>query len=138
MTAALLDYEDIKVGGVYEFERVITHEDVIKFADLTGDCNPLHVDSVFGEKSQFGKNIAHGMLAASLFSKLVGMYCPGQNALYMSQTLQFCKPVFYGDGVVVRGTVVEKSDSIRMVTLKTEIVRDGEIMINGEAKAKVL
>ena len=56
----------------------------------------------------------------------------------MSQTLQFRKPVFYGDEVIVRGTVIEKSDSIKVITLKTEILHNGEVIINGEAKAKVL
>src|SRR3989338_2139965 len=110
MIAAQLHYEDIQVGVVYEFEQTITRDDVIRFAELSGDHNPLHVDHAFGEQSQFGKNIVHGMFAASLFSTLVGMYCPGQDALYMGQTLQFRKPLFYGDHVTVRGTVAEKSD----------------------------
>lgn len=133
-----LCYEDIKIGAVYEFERTITKEDVLKFAELTGDHNPLHVDPVFGAQSQFGKNIAHGMLAGSLFSALVGMYCPGQKALYISQTLQFIKPIFYGDCVKVRGAVTNKNDSIRLITIRTDILRPNEIIITGEAKAKVL
>lgn len=133
-----LRYEDIAVGAVYEFERTITQEDVKQFAELTGDHNPLHIDAQFGAQSQFGKNIVYGILAGSLFSTLVGMYCPGRNALYMSQILQFKKPMFYGDTVTVRGTVTDKHDSIRLITMRTEIVRDGEVMVDGEAKARVL
>lgn len=138
MIVASLRYADIRVGSIYEFERTITPEDVLKFAELTGDYNPLHIDHKFGVQSQFGKNVVHGMFAASLFSTLVGMYCPGKHCLYMSQTLQFRKPVFYGDNIIVRGTVVEKSDGIHMVTFKTEILRDNEILISGEAKACVV
>jgi len=138
MKATQLRYEDIKVGLVYEFERTITAKDVRQFAELTGDQNPLHVDLAFGAQSQFGKNIVHGMLAGSLFSTLIGMYCPGERALYMSQTLQFRKPLFYGDNVKVHGTVAAKNDSIQVITLRTEIMQGDEVMVNGEAKVKVL
>src|SRR3989338_10082616 len=138
MTAALLRYEDIKVGAVYEFAQTVVEEEVLAFAEITGDHNPLHVDSEFGKQSQFGKNIVHGMLLGGLFSTLVGMYCPGENCLYMSQTLQFRKPVFYCDKVIVKGTVTEKSDGVRIITLKTEITKESEIMITGEAKVRVL
>lgn len=138
MNAAELRYEDIKIGAVYKFERIITEKDGRTFAELTGDHNPLHIDPAFGAQSQFRKNIVHGMLAGSLFSTLVGMYCPGRRALYVSQTLQFKKPLLYGDTVTVRGTVTDKHDSIKMVTLKTEVLRDGEVMVSGEAKVRVL
>ncbi|MDO8505877.1 MAG: MaoC family dehydratase [bacterium] len=138
MKPAQSQYHDIKIGAIYEFKRTITHADVCAFADLTGDHNPLHVDQKFGAQSQFGKNVVHGMLAGSLFSTLVGMYCPGTSALYVSQTLQFKKPVFYGDTITVCGTVIDKYDSIKMVVLKTEVLRDGEVMVSGEARAKVL
>lgn len=138
MNAAQLGYDDIKLGAVYEFERTITAEDVKQFAELTGDHNPLHVDPEFGAQSQFGNNIVHGMLAGSLFSTLVGMYCPGERALYMSQTLHFRKPLFYGDRVAVRGTMIDKNDSVGLITMKTEIVRKGEIVVAGEAKVKIL
>ncbi len=134
----ILRYEDIVIGAVYEFERTITKENVLEFAELTGDHNPLHVDPQFGEKSQFGKNIVHGMLAGSLFSTLVGMHCPGTHALYMGQTIQFKRPIFFGDSVTVRGTVIEKSESIRMIKLKTEIIKSGEVIITGEATTKIL
>lgn len=138
MKAAQLRYEDIRVGAVYEFARTITKDDVMQFAELSGDHNPLHGDPAFGAKSQFGKNVVHGMLAASLFSTLIGMYCPGERALYMSQTLQFRKPIFYGDRVTVRGTVIAKNDSVQLVTMKTEIIRDSDVLIGGEAKAKTV
>ena len=138
MKAVQLRYEDIRVGAVYKFERTITEDDVMKFAELTGDYNPLHVDPVLGTQSQFGKNVVHGMLAASLFSTLVGMYCPGKHALYISQNIQFRKPLFYGDNVTVRGTVTGKNDSIHLITMKTEILMGSEVAVSGEAKVRVL
>lgn len=136
--SAELKYEDIKVGTMYEFEKIITQAEIMKFAELSGDYNPLHADAEFGSRSQFGQNIAHGMLGASFFSTLVGMYCPGKNSLYLSQTLQFKKPLFNNDLIIVRGIVMDKQDSVKMITLKTEILRNGEVMISGEAKVKVL
>ncbi|MBI5134692.1 MaoC family dehydratase [Candidatus Uhrbacteria bacterium] len=136
-SAAQLRYEDIVVGAVYEFERTITNEMVMQFAKFTGDFNPLHTDPFFGAKSQFGNTIVHGMLAASLFSTLIGMHCPGRNAVYMRQTLEFRKPMFCDDTVIVRGSVIAKHDSVHLITMKTEIVKGDEVMVDGEANARV-
>ena len=138
MNETELRFEDIVEGGVYQFSKKITSDDVLKFANLTGDFNPLHVDKEFGDKSQFKGNIVHGMLAASLFSTLIGMYCPGKNSLYLSQTLSFKNPIYHEDTIIVRGTVVAKNISIEMVTLTTEILKDDKVCISGEAKIKVL
>jgi 3-hydroxybutyryl-CoA dehydratase len=136
--AAKLGYADIKEGAVYEFSRKITQQDVQDFARLTGDNNPLHTNPSYGAQSPFKGNIVHGMLAGSLFSTLVGMHCPGEKCLYVSQSLQFRQPLLPGDTVTVRGTVTGKSDSIRMVTLKTEIMKNGAVAIGGEARVQVL
>lgn len=131
-------FSSIEEGREYQFTRKITPEDGIKFAILTGDFNPLHIDKEFGEKSQFKKNIVHGMLAGSLFSILVGMHCPGKRSLYLSQVLNFKAPLFYNDVVIVKGTVVSKNEATRLVTLKTEIIKHGKVCISGQAKIKVL
>ena len=136
--AAANSYSDINEGSSYSFDRKISRQDVVDFAKLSGDFNPLHVDAEFGRKSQFKKNIAHGMLAASLFSTLVGMHCPGEKSLYMSQTLNFRMPIYYEDIVTVRGTVISKNDSIKMITLKTEILKNDKVAIDGEARVRVL
>jgi acyl dehydratase len=132
-----LNFADIKEGATYQFTKKITRDCVLKFADLTGDFNPLHVDEEFGKKSQFQKNIVHGMLAGSLFSTLVGMNCPGKRSLYLSQTLNFKAPLFYDDIVTVKGTVIAKNEAVRIITLKTEIEKEGKVCINGEAKVIV-
>lgn len=135
--ATLMNYADIIMGSVYSFERMILQSDVSDFARLTGDYNPLHVDPAYGKKSVFKRNIVHGMLAASYFSTLVGMYCPGEKSVFLSQELNFRKPLFVGDSMVLRATVVSKTDSLKMVTLRMEILRDNEIMIDGMARVLV-
>jgi len=133
-----LHYAEIAIGSVYTFERKITQKDVLAFADLVGDYNPMHVDTRYGLQSIFQRSIVQGMLAGSLFSALVGMHCPGKNCLYLSQTLQFKMPIFPDDNLTVRGTVINKNDSIRMITMKTEVIKNGGIAVTGEAKLKVL
>lgn len=136
--AAKISYSDIKEGDVYMFKKKISKRDVMNFAKLSGDFNPLHVNPDFGKRSQFKNNIVHGMLAGSFFSTLIGMYCPGENSLYISQTLNFRQPLYYEDTVTVRGTVISKNDSIKMITLKTEIIKGDNVVIYGESKVKVL
>ena len=133
-----LEYRDIKIDQVYDFKRKFTYEDVKAFATLSGDKNPLHVDKTFGKNSQFGQNVVHGMLISSLFSTLVGMYCPGEKSLYLSQSLEFRRPLFIGQTVQVRGTVVEKNDSVKIITMVTEILRNDEKLVTGLAKVKIL
>jgi len=133
-----MNYDDIKVGDAFSFEKEISKEEVLRFAELSGDFNKLHIDEAFGKQSKFGKNIVHGMLCGSLFSRIVGMHCPGENSLYMTQSLNFKAPVFYGDKLTVCGTVLGKNDSIRMITLKTEVIRDSKVVVSGEAKVKIL
>jgi acyl dehydratase len=133
-----LSFEDITIGDVYEFEREITEKDVQGFAKLTGDYNPLHLDKEYAEKTNLGRNIVHGMLAGSLFSTLLGMYCPGKRNLYMSQTLQFRNPIFFNEKLLIKGTITEKSDSTKMISIKTEIRDREKLLITGEAKVRVI
>ncbi|MBW2975075.1 MaoC family dehydratase [Candidatus Woesearchaeota archaeon] len=136
--AADIEYSCIEIGSEYSFEKEISYRDIMDFAGLTGDFNPLHTDKEFGMKSKFKNNIVHGMLAGSLFSTLVGMYCPGKNSLYLSQSLQFRNVIFPGDKVLVRGTVVDKNESIKVITMKTEVLVHDKIAVRGEAKVRVL
>ena len=133
-----MHYEAITVGNTYSFERLVTEKDVRDFASLTGDRSPLHVDPKFGRHTQYGKNIVHGMLVASFFSTIVGMYCAGKESVYLSQSLQFKLPVFVGDTVTIQGTVVEKYDSVRAMRLKMEAIVDGKVAVLGEARVKVM
>ncbi len=137
-SAAHLDFSDIQVGASYTFTKIISEKEVNQFAQITGDFNPLHCDPAYGKQTKFKKNIAHGMLVGSLFSTLVGMYCPGRSCLYLSQTLKFKRPIFFGDQLVVKGVVTSKSDSVKILTIKTEIIVNKEIAVSGEAKVTTL
>lgn len=133
-----LSYEDIVGGSVYSFNRVITKKDLDTFVKLTQDTNPLHTDEEYAKTTMFNGRIVHGMLAGSLFSTLVGMVCPGKRNLYLSQTLKFKKPVKVGDTLTIRGTIVQKMDTFKLIKIKTEILIHNNVVINGEAQVKVI
>jgi 3-hydroxybutyryl-CoA dehydratase len=102
----------------------------MSFARLTGDFNPRHLNP--------HQNIVHGMLVGSLFSTLVGMYCPGQNCLYLSQEIEFIKPIHPNQKIIIKGTVTNKIKALKILWLKTEVLVDGKAAIKGQAKVKVL
>jgi len=135
---ANLFYDQINVGSRFQFETIIRADAGLKFAELTGDFNPLHVDDQFAKKTRFHSPVVHGMFLGGLISRLVGMHCPGRRSLWLSQNLKFRKPVHYGESVKVVGTVTAKTDIGCVVTLKTEILKGDEIVCDGEAQVMML
>ena len=132
------DYEDISVGHSFSFTRRITQDDVEAFAALSEDRNPLHLDASYASKTVFRSRIVHGMLAASLFSTLLGMLCPGKRNLYLSQTLNFRKPISPGSELLVKGTVIKKINSLKAIVIKTEIYVGPVLSVDGEAMVRVM
>ena len=136
----MIEPTDAKLGNLHigqkiEFTEVISESMVEKFAKLSGDYNPYHMDESYAEKTKFKKRICHGMLLASLFSRLTGMYLPGKGSLFFSQSLNFISPAFIDDKVTVEGEIVKISRSTGMVTIKTIIKKENNIrLITGDAK----
>lgn len=129
---------DLTVGQSFSFKRLISWDDVLRFAELSGDYNPLHVEPNFAALNPWGRNIVHGQLLASLFSQLVGMHCPGLRCLYLRQTTHFKNPVFPGDSVDVVGTIKSIHESVQIVTLKTQILKENTVCVDGEAQAQFI
>ena len=124
----------LNVGDVASRSKLITDADIHTFADLTGDHNPIHIDDEFASQSLFGKRIAHGMLTASLISAVLANDLPGQGSIYLGQTLRFVAPVFVGDEVTARVTVLAVRDNKPIATLETVCVNQrNEVVIKGEA-----
>ena len=90
-------FEDLSVGMRETLMKAVMDDDVIAFADLSGDRNPIHLSDHFASKTRFGERIVHGLYTASLISTVIGMYLPGPGAVYLSQTLNFRAPVKIGD-----------------------------------------
>lgn len=130
---------ELSVGQSESLRRTITAEDVAAFARLSGDYNALHLDDEFAARTEFAGRVVHGFLNASLLSTLIGTRLPGRGALYMSQTIDFTRPVYIGDTVEARATIERIDAATRLVHLQTEISKtDGERVLKGAAVVKVL
>lgn len=131
-------FADLAVGQSAELTRTLTESDVMSFATLTGDFNPVHVDDAAASASPFGGRIVHGMLTASLFSTLLAMQLPGHGAVYLSQAVQFLRPVKLGDTVMARVEITAIDALKHRITLATTIrnVR-GKTVVTGEAVVQV-
>lgn len=124
----------VYVGQKASFARTITETDLLTFAGLSGDFNPLHVDAEYAANTRFGQRIAHGLLTASLLLGLLGMRLPGPGSIYLGQTLRFLKPVFIGDTITATAEVLSFTEAKGMVTLRTECHNQrGEKVLEGEA-----
>jgi len=119
--AEAFDLEDLAVGQHAEFETVIADGDIDRFAALSGDESPLHVDKAFARNRGYADRIAHGAYLVALASRLVGMYLPGRNALLLAVQVSFVAPALPGARVRVRGEIEQLSDSVRSVVLKLAI-----------------
>ncbi|MTJ81367.1 MAG: MaoC family dehydratase [Telmatospirillum sp.] len=132
-------YDEINIGDQASFSKTITESDIHAFSSITADFNPIHVDEVYATTSSLGRKmggrIAQGMLSASLFSTLVGMYIPGKGALYVSQSCIFKSPVKVGDTIRAECTVLEKMEKNRIRMKTVCINQHGTIVIDGEAIA---
>ena len=115
-----LYFEDLAVGMRATIRKTVENEDVIGFAELSGDHNPIHLSEHFARKTRFGGRIVHGLYTASLISGVIGMRLPGPGAVYISQTLNFLGPVKIGDVVDVSVEVAELTEKNRRVRLHCE------------------
>lgn len=133
-------YDAIEIGATASFDIVVSAEMIERFALLSGDTNPLHLDDSYAVTTVFGQRIAHGMLAASFLSQLIGVYLPGYYGVYLSQNLLFHRPIYVGAKISIRGEVVQKVDALRAIKIKTEVrdVNSNEVCISGDALVKVL
>jgi 3-hydroxybutyryl-CoA dehydratase len=125
--------EDLSVGMTSIFAKTVTEADIVMFAGISGDTNPVHINQLFAEGSMFKNRIAHGMLSASLISTVVGTRLPGPGCIYVSQNLRFRAPVKAGDTVVARATVKEIMPERRRVVLSTVCTVGDTVVIDGEA-----
>lgn len=126
--------DEIEIGLEKSFEVKLTQKLIDDFAQLSGDYNPLHTNKNFAKSKNFKTVVCHGMLLASFFSRLVGMYLPGKDSLYFSQSLNFLKPAFVDDIVTVSGKVISKSISTKIITLNMTIKNLENELLSGEAK----
>jgi 3-hydroxybutyryl-CoA dehydratase len=132
-----LYFEDLTVGMTERLSKTISSSDVVGFAEVTGDRNPIHLSEHFAARTRFGTRIAHGLYTASLISAVLGTRLPGPGAIYISQTLNFRAPVKIGDTVDVTVEVKELVPEKFRARLACTCSVAGEVVLDGEALVKV-
>ncbi|MGO4889072.1 MaoC family dehydratase [Anaerobacillus sp. MEB173] len=129
-----IPYDEIKIGDTASYTTTVTNQDILDFAVLTTDVNPIHIDDEFANKTMFKGRIAHGMLTAGYISTLIGTLLPGKNVIYLSQNCRFTAPVRVEDTLTVVGEVVEKRPEKHILTIKTNVFNQhNEVVIEGSA-----
>jgi 3-hydroxybutyryl-CoA dehydratase len=136
--------EDMEVGMTAIYAKTITDADIVMFAGISGDTNPVHLDANFADQTVFKGRIAHGMLSASFISTVLGTRLPGPGCIYLSQSLKFRAPVKAGDTVTARVTVKDVNPDNKRIALDTictvgdSVVVDGEALLMVSRRAEVL
>jgi 3-hydroxybutyryl-CoA dehydratase len=128
-----LFFEDLSVGQSASFGKTITEADILMFAAVSGDTNPVHINAEFAAGTMFKERIAHGMLSAGLISTVLGTRLPGPGTIYLSQTLKFRAPVRIGDTVTATATVASLDAAKKRATLTTICTVNGKPVLEGEA-----
>lgn len=125
--------EELSVGMSATYARTVTETDLILFAGISGDSNPIHMNAIYAAKTRFGGRIVHGMLSAGFLSALLGSKLPGPGTIYLRQNLNFRHPVRIGDTVEAEITITEILREKARVSLRT-VCRVGEtLVIEGDA-----
>lgn len=130
-------FEDLAVGQEASLSRTVTEADIVAFADVTGDHNPVHIDAAYAATTMFKERIAHGMLSAGYISAVFGMKLPGPGAIYISQTMAFKAPVKIGDTVVATVKIVELTPEKKRARFETVCSVGGKAVVTGEAQLMV-
>ncbi len=126
------------IGEQAKLSKQMCEEDVNRFADISGDYNPLHVNRDIAQKSVFGRKIVHGMLVGSLLSAVIGMELPGPGTIYLEQSLKFLNPTFIGDTLTAIVEIVSiLNENKGILKLKTQIInQNDELVVDGYAIVK--
>ncbi|MFL3649150.1 MAG: MaoC family dehydratase [Oceanospirillaceae bacterium] len=129
--------EDLTIGMESSYQKTITETDIDAFAALTGDTNPVHLDSEYAAITPFKARIAHGMLSAGLISTVLGTQLPGPGCIYLEQQIKFKAPVFIGDTLVATVTVEDINQRRGRVSLKTQCFVNTKLVADGTASMMV-
>jgi acyl dehydratase len=125
----------IEVGTTYTHSFSFTQEEVVRFAEVTGDKNPVHLDEAYAASTMFKRPIMHGFLGGAVFSKVFGTLFPGEGTIYLKQSMAFMRPMYVDTTYEVRMTVKEVNKEKHRATVETLVVdvASGEPTISGEA-----
>ncbi|MEO1191922.1 MAG: MaoC family dehydratase [Pseudomonadota bacterium] len=129
--------DDLSVGMSDSFTKTVSEADIVGFAEISGDHNPVHMDEDYAKTTPFKARIAHGMLSAAYISTVFGTQLPGAGCIYLSQTLKFRAPVRIGDKVTATVTITAIDQERRRVTFDTACSVGDTVVLSGEAQLMV-
>jgi len=130
-----MKFEDLRIGMFEEVGKTITEADIVNYAGLSLDINPIHLNNEYAKDSIFKERIAHGMLTSGLISAVLGTKLPGEGSIYLSQTLKFISPVKIGDTITAKAEIIDINPEKKIITIKTTCINQNKnIVIDGEAK----
>ncbi|AAL95012.1 MaoC family dehydratase [Fusobacterium nucleatum] len=130
-----MKFEDLRIGMFEEVGKTITEADVVNYAGLSLDINPIHLNNEYAKNSIFKERIVHGMLTSGLISAVLGTKLPGEGSIYLSQTLKFISPVKIGDTITAKAEIIDINPEKKIITIKTTCINQNKsIVIDGEAK----
>ena len=129
-------FDDLVIGLEESFEYVVTQDKVDMFRNMSGDYNPLHNNRDFALAHNFKDKVVYGMLTSSLISTMGGVYLPGKYCIIHQIKTKFYKPVYVGDKLIVKGTVDELNDTVKVVVIKIAIInQNNEKVLKGTLEA---
>jgi len=126
--------EELEVGQSFSTINRVSDADIVKFSEVTGDVNPIHLDEDYAKNSIFGGRIAHGMISAGYISAIFGTKFPGPGSIYISQSLKFKAPVRIGDTVKTTVMITDLNEKRKRVTLACECKVGDSVVLTGEAQ----
>lgn len=130
-------FEELFVGQTASFAKTVTEADIVLFAGVSGDTNPVHLNAEYAAGTFFKSRIAHGMLSAGFISAVFGTKLPGPGAIYMTQTLNFKAPVRIGDTVVATAELIELIPEKKRAKFKVACTVGSTVVVDGEAMLMV-
>jgi|AraplaMF_Col_mMF_1032025.scaffolds.fasta_scaffold00014_93 3-hydroxybutyryl-CoA dehydratase len=129
-----LAFADLAVGGKASFEFSVSDADMARFAELSGDFNPLHIDDAFAREKKFEGKVVYGALIIAKVSRLIGMELPGQDSVWTNVNFQFNRPLYVGQAATLEGVVTTLSEATGFVELKLTLKVDGRTLGKGTAE----
>ena len=129
-------FEDIRIGLSHSFEVTVTQEMMDMFLKISSDSNPLHTEKDYAQERGFRERVVYGMLTASFYSTLVGVYLPGKHGMLHGIDVSFLKPVFVEDKLSVEGRVSHTNEAYKRVEIKADIINQEGVKVS-TAKIRV-
>jgi 3-hydroxybutyryl-CoA dehydratase len=132
------EFSELTLETSFSFSTQISVEQLERYAEISGDFNPLHINAEYAIKKGFSNQVVHGLLSSSLFSKLIGMHLPGERALILNCNLMFRNPIYPDEKIEISGKVVNISESTQSFELKTLIKNEKQKKVTGNFNVKLI